>query len=198
MLQLLRYEKPFRCFKKGDTIVFEPGVNLLVGDQGCGKSSLLLSIDRLRQGSTDIAILATEGTQCTYHDFERDNPRTASGFNPDGFDWQVQSLFSSHGQSVNVMLRSLTAAKQKLTMLLDEPDMALSVRSVRNLVTIFRELAAAGHQVIAAVHNPFLLWSFNRVYSLEHRQWMGSVAFINGHWPIKELVASMGGDNRPT
>ena len=44
MLNTLKFKENWRCFKAGDTFDFRPGVNLLVGDQGCGKSSLLQAI----------------------------------------------------------------------------------------------------------------------------------------------------------
>ncbi len=190
MLELVHFDREFRCFKKGDFVDFRPGINLLVGDQGCGKSSLLQSINALRRArpgdreKPTISVVTKGNIQLTFYDFEKDSPRVATHFSGDNksFEFEVSALFMSHGQAVNTVLRSLEAAKQKLTMILDEPDMALSIRSVSKLVRTFKALDEAGHQVIAAVHNPLLIMAFSPVFSVEHRKWMPSKDFLDCHW----------------
>ena len=46
MLESISFTQDWRCFKTGEEFIFRPDVNLLVGDQGCGKSSLLTAIRR--------------------------------------------------------------------------------------------------------------------------------------------------------
>jgi recombinational DNA repair ATPase RecF len=41
MLTKIEFQRDYRCFKAGDCFDLKPGLNLLVGDQGSGKSSLL-------------------------------------------------------------------------------------------------------------------------------------------------------------
>lgn len=41
---MLLFPNEFRCFKPMATILFEPGVNLLVGSNGSGKSTVLASL----------------------------------------------------------------------------------------------------------------------------------------------------------
>lgn len=65
---------------------------------------------------------------------------------------------------------------------MDEPDMALSIRSIAKLVGKLRQAVQNNCQVIAAVHNPLLINSFDEVFSVEHRRWMKSSQFVELQW----------------
>jgi len=191
LLADVRFKQEYRCFTKGQRVSFRPGVNLLVGEQGAGKSSLLgilrqmgdrfeMTRDRARE---TIAITAQA---CPMHsfDFEKENVRTQSSFG-DNIGFQVASMFASHGETTNAMLgyfrKEFSGEREQSLILLDEPDMALSPRSAHLLANIFEEIGAAGHQVIASVHNPIVIASQRDVLSLEHDKWMTSEAFLNAH-----------------
>jgi len=185
MIKLLCFTNKFRCFLPGDAVDFRPGVNLLVGDQGSGKSTILQSIAahaKLKkfhythgiEKNSEVAF--TNGTVGGM-DFERDNMRTQSYFG-DNMQMQLSAMFSSHGQTNIAILRALTKASGNATILLDEPDMALSVRSIVEVVKILVQAASNGTQIVASCHNPFLIRAFP-VYSCEHRSWMHGEEFIN-------------------
>ena len=46
---------------------------------------------------------------------------------------------------------------------MDEPDMALSIRSVNKLVKLFKLLIRKQNHIICSVHNPILINGFNEV-----------------------------------
>jgi len=176
MIRSISFEKDWRCFKPGDAFDFDPHVTLVVGDQGTGKSSML-SIFKDRIGKLgqykDIATISATPTQVRIFDFERDNPRTKGHIE---YFADVAMRFESHGNSILAILGLLEdRSKEQMTFILDEPDMALSIRSINKLVRILQD---THHQVIAAVHNPRLISAFPRVLSVEHRCWMSSDEFI--------------------
>lgn len=181
MLKRLAFTKDWRCFKEFDSFVFRPGVNLLVGDQGCGKSSLLEAIKDSGPTSTcDRAIIETDGVCKSYYfDFEKGNPRTLSYFGDDIMG-QVGMMFSSHGQANLAMIKGLDKAADCIVMV-DEPDSALSIRSCMKLVAQLKNLEQRSAQVIAAVHNPVVIQAFDEVYSLEHRLWLTGSEFMGLH-----------------
>jgi predicted ATPase len=72
----------------------------------------------------------------------------------------------------------VSEAEGRTLLLLDEPDMALSIRSVHRLAALLQRAADDGHQVIAAVHNPIVIASQPRVLSLEDGMWLSSERFI--------------------
>ena len=54
--------------------------------------------------------------------------------------------------------------------LLDEPDLGLSPRSILRAVETLRTVAAGGSQVLATAHNPWLIAAFPEVLSLERER----------------------------
>jgi len=187
MLNYLQAKDDWRCFKKDELIAFAPGVNLIVGDQGTGKSSLIqalravASTKKFKDEAAKHWSVDADFCRIASFDFEKDNFRTLSYFDDKAMHFQLASMWRSHGEMVLAMLEGLLQIKHddaKMLYVLDEPDMALCVRSIRRLAKIFKELAERGDQVVAAVHNPFLIWSQPEVYSVEHRKWMTSKEFI--------------------
>jgi predicted ATPase len=188
MIARTKFKKDYRCFKKGDTFDFRPGVNLLVGDQGAGKSSLLELIretaaSETRAEVTPILTVLTskEGIQVRSYDFEKDNPRVVLSLAPGKEMFQIQARFLSHGQVVQAIQQNVAGYARNKTMsclfLMDEPDTGLSPRSVYKLVKQLKALSKH-HQILASVHNPILIEAWPEVLSLEHRKWMTSSAFM--------------------
>ncbi len=197
MLKDLTFTEKWRCFNEGDTIVFRPGVNLLVGDQGSGKSSVLQAIAasskarkyQYQHGLDKKVKIHADKIACGGFDFEKDNRRTAHEFDHefdhDNFTAHVAMMWSSHGQANNAILRGMTKFSDML-IFLDEPDMALSIRSIRKLVDLFKDAVKRDCQIVAAVHNPLLIQSFPEVYSLEHRDWIRSGEFIASQLRVED------------
>ncbi len=185
MLKDLTFTEKWRCFNEGVTIVFHPGVNLLVGDQGTGKSSLLQAIaasSKARRypyphGLDKKVKIHADKIECGGIDFEKDNPRIRPDPSDKNIRGRLAALWSSHGQVNNSILRGI-AGFSNMLIFMDEPDMALSIRSIHNLVGLFNGAASRGCQIVAAVHNPILIQAFPEVYSLEKRDWITSGEFV--------------------
>ncbi len=190
MLKSIKFTTDWRVFQEGMSFTFTPGVNLLVGDQGCGKSSLLKAIrgcgvklplsdrDWFKEPVADV--VTDRSSECFKFDFEYDNIRTKSNFG-ENVAFQVQSYRHSHGETNQGILGNLVGAVDSI-LFMDEPDMALSVRSILGLVEKFKTWTKDGNQIIAAVHNPLIIKSFPLVLSLEHGQWMSSQDFIGSQY----------------
>jgi predicted ATPase len=188
MLETITFLKPWRCFQK-ETIKFHAGVNLLVGDQGTGKSSLFQAIQvegmkktyswNLPLKDSIPAVIDYQGkaTPVFAFDFESDNYRTKTWFGSE-IGFHVASMHKSHGEMVTAIIDSWLRIDKPFIVLVDEPDMALSIRSCHKLVRAFQHVTDVGGQVIATAHNPIVIAGFDEVYSLEHRHWMPSGEFI--------------------
>lgn len=170
MITSITFKKDFRTFKEGDTFDFKPGVNILVGDQGCGKSTL---IELIRWFSTKRQMLvdkkqtsdgswradslghnfkseeyveiafSSENTEVFAVDFERESVRGSSEILFHMFNEQMRGMRSSHGQG-NEALLGWVIDKIKVskagTVLLDEPDSSMSPRTCYNLIQIFNAI----------------------------------------------------------
>lgn len=191
-LASVTFTDAYRCFAAGDRVEFRPGVNLVVGDQGAGKSSLLAAIvanssrsSRSIPARLGAGVDASPEVEVLSFDFERDNVRTQSALfaDPDKMARQLSALHASHGEAVWGVLEEARAraTPAQTVVVLDEPDLALSPRSARRLAALFAEVAGSGSQVIAAVHNPIVIAAFADVYSAEHRRWMPSAEFLAAH-----------------
>lgn len=187
------FTEAFRCFAAGDTVELRAGVNLVVGDQGTGKSSLLQALVENAGSSprrsappakVTVGPAAHRGVRVLSFDFERDNPRVASRLFDDArIHSQLASVYSSHGQSVLAVINEVAAAAGDVVVVLDEPDMALSLRSAHRLAASLAAASQRGAQIVAAVHNPVVIASAAEVYSAEHRRWMPSAEFLASHTP---------------
>jgi predicted ATPase len=185
MLKQLTFNEDFRNFTAGYNITFRPGVNLLVGDQGTGKSTILQALASLAQikayqyplGLAKKVSVDVTPCEVKAWDFEKNNRRTLGYLDYDKLGLQLAAKFTSHGEANLDVLQALEKAKQ-LVFLTDEPDMALSIRSIFKLISLFTKAASQGCQIIAAVHHPFLIEAWKEVYSCEHDTWMTSEDFI--------------------
>jgi len=178
MLKSITFKEKYRCFNPGDTIPFHDGINLLVGDQGCGKSTIIGCIadmgERKKRNPPPVELVCDGAVTSHYHDFEKMNPRKSGEVH---YGWQVAMMWSSHGEAVLAILNGLNREKNCLW-LIDEPDMALSIRSIFKLHKLLRDAEGNGSQLIVSVHNPLLISLFDQVYSVEHRRFMSGNEFI--------------------
>ena len=153
--------------KNQRTFVFKPGVNLLVGSNGSGKSSLIQAIllhcnlssnyesKQMKAQKAEVTVISSPINVSKY-DFEKDNVRTLSYFGKDTA-LQLASMRLSHGETNNIILQGLAASKQveQQLVILDEPDQALDLTSIQRLFTILKECKAP--QMIVSAHNPLLV-----------------------------------------
>lgn len=185
-------------FQPGEVFEFPPGLTLLVGEQGSGKSMLLNQIYETTQpqlaGLPDkptlrvkvVRLTGDAKTRLVYFDFEHNNPRTRGHIET---AWEFASLGRSHGEVVYKIIENIPADAGVVA--LDEPDVALSPRSTKFLAKTLKTLAA-GRYVLAAVHSPIVMLEVGEVYSMEHRKRMSALEFLSSHLgsdslPLSEL-----------
>lgn len=180
------FTEKYRGFDKDESVWFRTGVNLLVGDQGCGKSTCIQQVISHKGKCIDkksVLTISKHSKMATVYtkDFEKDNPRIQSELTVPGvssFTAGIMMRYMSHGQTVNVFHDALAKAEKGSIIIVDEPDLALSIRSVYKLIDTFKKLVDNDCQVIASIHNPLFLEAFPDILSLEHKKWMSSSDFM--------------------
>jgi len=185
----LELKEDHRCLKTGLYFDLKP-ITLLVGEQGCGKSSLLTL---LQKNSKMLKLELSEsvfvnGVSSFFFDSETMNPRMcdleANYTNVNGSDKgiglgsAIMSKFKSHGETLREFTVNRIKDAKNCVLLLDEPESALSIRNQYKLAKEIKEAVNRNCQIIIATHCLPLIESIDTVYSLEHKQWMTSKEFI--------------------
>jgi predicted ATPase len=138
---------------------------MLSGENGSGKSTLLHSIQYALRGETAEGYLysldrrGVKPAKVFLFDAEQHNPRMQLDLFKDQPEMIEFLQLASHGQVMLAMFQQNFPALEKGTMLLlDEPEMALSVSNQRRILKMMMELVdQRGFRIICATHSPVLL-----------------------------------------
>jgi len=138
---------------------------MLSGDNGSGKSTLLHSILYAMKGETAegyIYRLDTGKVQLGMpylFDAEQHNPRMQMEIFEDNPQMVEFLQMASHGQVMLAMFReNFPSLPDGTVLLLDEPEMALSVSNQRRILKMLLELVdQKNFRIICATHSPILL-----------------------------------------
>jgi len=206
MLEAITFNKDWRNWKKGETVEFRPDINLLVGDQGSGKSSLIQAICEFREKQSEYA----RRIKFYISDIERSIKQKSTtkpkmdetiltikttddkGINIGVYDFEKDNLrtlsyFKEGCTGVQIAMKFMSHGQANMSMLekLHQSDIGLYIMdepdtalSIKSIYKLIDILKKTQNQLILAVHNPILISSVNEVYSVEHRQWMKSENFI--------------------
>jgi predicted ATPase len=142
-------------------------VIMLAGENGSGKSTLLHSIYyALRGQQQENYVYRLDKGDVTYDkvflfDAEQHNPRTQLEVFKDNPEMMEFLQMASHGQVMLAMFReNFPSLPDGTILLLDEPEMALSVSNQRRILKMLLELAdQRKFRIIAATHSPVLIES---------------------------------------
>ena len=138
---------------------------MLQGENGSGKSTLLHSIwYALRGEKVDGYVYRLErgnvkGEHNFFFDAEQHNPRTQLDFFKDSPEMLEFLQTASHGQvMLSMFQQNFPNLPDGTILLLDEPEMALSVSNQRRILKMLLELVdKKGFRIICATHSPVLI-----------------------------------------
>jgi predicted ATPase len=138
---------------------------MLTGDNGSGKSTLLHSIQYALKGERAEGYVyrldrgdVKPGSVFLF-DAEQHNPRMQLEVFRDQPEMLEFLQLASHGQVMLAMFRTnFPSLESGTTLLLDEPEMALSVSNQRRILKMLHELVdQRGFRIICATHSPVLI-----------------------------------------
>jgi predicted ATPase len=123
---------------------------MLQGENGSGKSTLLHSI---------YYALREQVKKVFLFDAEAHNPRTQLELFKDQPGMQEFLQMASHGQVMLSMFKeNFPTLPEGTTLLLDEPEMALSTSNQRRILKMLKELVAEKKfRIVCATHSPILI-----------------------------------------
>ncbi|MDD3605136.1 MAG: ABC transporter ATP-binding protein [Kiritimatiellae bacterium] len=153
-----------RRVKRYRELTFSPGLTLIIGPNGTGKSTVLRAIAEC----PDCVRHADESTQIVHFDAERSNPRLATGpaGNYTNMILRTRALFSSHGEILQDVFKTL-GITPKTCLLLDEPEAGQDYDHVLKLRAAMDRAVKRGAQIICATHE-FMFWE--RAHFIELRR----------------------------
>jgi len=138
---------------------------MLTGENGCGKSTLLHSIMyALREEKVDGYVYKLDAGNLTpgrayLFDAEHHNPRVQLELFQDQPEMLEFLKMASHGQVMLSMFKeTFPRLPDGTILLLDEPEMALSVSNQRRILKMLMELVdQKKFRIICATHSPVLI-----------------------------------------
>lgn len=138
---------------------------MLKGENGSGKSTLLHSIFYALKGEQvgNYSYRLDRGkipeAPAFFFDAEQHNPRKQLEFFEDNPEMKEFLEMASHGQvMLSLFQQSFPSLPDGTTLLLDEPEMALSQSNQRRVLKMLKELIdQKNFRIIAATHSPVLL-----------------------------------------
>jgi predicted ATPase len=137
---------------------------MLTGENGSGKSTLLHSIHYALTGEKAEGFVykldrgGVKTGKVFLFDAEQHNPRMQLEFFRDQPEMVEFLQLASHGQVMLAMFQqNFPALEPGTTLLLDEPEMALSVSNQRRILKMLQELVdQRGFRIVCATHSPIL------------------------------------------
>lgn len=137
---------------------------LLTGENGCGKSTLLRAIYCALRGDVIDGYIyrledRVETPKVFLFDAEQHNPRMHLDLFDDNPPMREFVASASHGQVMLSMFReTFPGLPEGTSLLLDEPEMALSVSNQRRILKMLLELVDQKQfRIICATHSPTLI-----------------------------------------
>jgi predicted ATPase len=138
---------------------------MLAGENGSGKSTLLHSLYYALRGEQvegftyrlDAGKVAVKNV--FLFDAEQHNPRTQLDFFKDNPAMLEFLQMASHGQvMLSIFSQNFPSLPDGTTLLLDEPEMALSQSNQRRILKMMKELVdQRGFRIVTATHSPILI-----------------------------------------
>jgi predicted ATPase len=140
---------------KGKSIEFIPGLNIIVGENGIGKSGLISKIG----DSSYIKAFSTVELSIIFFDSEKMNPRIQKRTDT---AFSVHALFMSHGECQHKMIDGMSdnfkEKNKHFLILVDEPESGLSPWKQKEILDYYIKISK-NVQIIITSHSLILTGS---------------------------------------
>jgi len=173
-LKSFTLEVPYRGISPFE-VKFHPGMNVIVGENGSGKSSLLHLLNS--EPDKKLKRIEADKVQTRFLDTEKMNPRFQSVASSKNARFTVTSHFMSHGEAILPLLKAAIEFKD-LILIIDEPEAGLSLTNQVKVLKIFEEVIERNCQIVLTTHSYQIIRNVDEVFSMDIKEWIPSKQYL--------------------
>jgi len=158
------------------SVEFIDGINVIVGENGAGKSSILNLITG--ENNKELFSLSAEKVEFRFFDTEKQNPRIQDPNLSKNFGFSLATRFESHGEA---MLPIILASKdfKNVILFVDEPEAGISLTNQMKIFECFQSIIKNRCQIVLTTHSYVFIKSVDVVFSLETKTWISSSEYLD-------------------
>lgn len=176
-LKKINVIKEFRGIKPF-TLELNDGINIIVGENGIGKSSLLsLITNETYRNYVKFDVLPN--TTFRAFDTEKDNPRIKTDINTMiNLAFSLNARFVSHGEAMLPLIKTIKDFNDCL-IVIDEPEAGLSISNQRKILKVFNDSITKNNcQIILTTHSYVIIENSEQVFSMDNKKWIKSNEYL--------------------
>lgn len=183
--ELIKEFRGIKSFK----IDFKEGLNIIVGENGVGKSSICFLMEKILNGygiekekyKEYVSLKMNEKVKVDFYDTEKNNPRIKSYFDYEkDVTSQINSFYVSHGQSNMHEMVSSSKSISNQIIIYDEPEAGISLYNQNRLSKYYNNNSKNNNnQIIIMTHSLPIISSVEQIYSLNDKEWISSFVYLN-------------------
>jgi len=157
------------------SVDFRDGINVIVGENGSGKSTMMGLI--MEGKKSEYSTVDVNECSFMFFDTERHNPRVKNYLPEKGGMFQIASHFMSHGQTLYPILEHIGEVKDKLV-LIDEPESGISLSNQCKLIKALDTAVKNNCQIILATHSYTFMRNAHEIFDLDSKKWVKSERYL--------------------